>query len=78
MTKQEAPGYQNVVKDPMWLDRIRQKGKRQEYRSIDAVMADVQLMKDNCILFNDKPGYPPSMYSQKAIELEQIARDLIE
>lgn len=28
VTKQDAPGYSNVIKDPMWLEKIRQKGKR--------------------------------------------------
>lgn len=41
-------------------------------------MADIKLMKDNCIRFNDKPGYPPSMYSLKAMELERVAQELVE
>lgn len=78
VTKHEAPGYQNVIKDPMWLLEIRQKAKREEYRSIEAVMADITLMKDNCIRFNDKDGPVRSMYSLKAIELERIAQEMIE
>jgi hypothetical protein len=44
--------YPDVVKNPMDLQTVKQKLASNAYESVDACFADVQLIWDNCKLYN--------------------------
>ncbi|CAO3686201.1 unnamed protein product [Rhizopus stolonifer] len=46
------PDYPTIVKNPMDLSTIEQKLNKNEYKSPDEFAADVNLMFDNCYLYN--------------------------
>lgn len=50
-----APGYYDVVTTPMSLSCVKAKLKKQVYRHPHAFLSDVQLIFDNCALYN-QPG----------------------
>ncbi|OEH76583.1 bromodomain-containing protein [Cyclospora cayetanensis] len=50
-----APGYYDVVTRPMSLSCVRNKLKKGAYNHPHAFLADVQLIFDNCALYN-QPG----------------------
>ncbi|ESO97968.1 hypothetical protein LOTGIDRAFT_89195, partial [Lottia gigantea] len=47
-----APGYFEVVKNPMDLMRIESKINERDYKTTDDFINDLHLMFDNCILYN--------------------------
>lgn len=44
--------YPKIVKKPMDLSTIKNRIKNKEYESFDAFFADIQLIWDNCKLYN--------------------------
>ena len=60
VTEDEAPGYLDIVKNPMDFGTIRQKIENGEYGNASSAAAafyeDFLLVFDNCILYNDDGG----------------------
>ena len=52
VTDAEAPGYSAIVKKPMDLSTLRRKLDGRNFESLKAFLADLQLICDNCKLYN--------------------------
>ncbi|RDW67978.1 hypothetical protein BP6252_09374 [Coleophoma cylindrospora] len=52
--KSEYPSYYQEIKQPVALDIIKRKAKRKLYRSVDEALADVELMFDNAMQYNEE------------------------
>jgi transcription initiation factor TFIID subunit 2 len=52
VNKQDLPVYYEVIQHPMDLGQIRYKLERGDYATVDAFIADVDLMLNNCKQFN--------------------------
>ncbi|XP_047511217.1 bromodomain-containing protein 1 isoform X2 [Pieris napi] len=50
----EVPDYSTVVKNPMDLSTMGKKLDKGQYKTIDDVETDFQLMIDNCLTYNNK------------------------
>ncbi|KAG7386945.1 hypothetical protein PHYPSEUDO_014929 [Phytophthora pseudosyringae] len=48
----DVPKYRDIIKDPMDLSAMRRKAKRGKYKTLDAFVADFNLMIRNCMTFN--------------------------
>ncbi|KAF9529213.1 hypothetical protein CPB83DRAFT_927116 [Crepidotus variabilis] len=48
----EAENYEEIIKKPMDFGTISEKIENQQYRTFDAFVEDVQLVFDNCRLYN--------------------------
>ncbi|KAK1940607.1 Bromodomain and PHD finger-containing protein 3 [Phytophthora citrophthora] len=48
----DVPKYREIIKDPMDLSTMRRKAKRGKYKTLDAFVADFNLMIRNCMTFN--------------------------
>ena len=48
-----APGYSNVIKDPICISIIERKAAEMEYKHLSEFERDVRLMFHNCIVFNN-------------------------
>ena len=59
-----APGYFNVVKEPMDIQTMEDKLDNQEYQSVDEFKEDFQKIVDNCRLYN---GASSGKHSQIAM-----------
>uniref|UniRef100_A0A672RX58 SP110 nuclear body protein, tandem duplicate 2 n=1 Tax=Sinocyclocheilus grahami TaxID=75366 RepID=A0A672RX58_SINGR len=46
------PQYSEVITQPMWLNRIKQKLESGEYQTVGAFISDFQLIFSNCSKFN--------------------------
>ena len=46
------PDYSNVIKNPMWYEMIRDKCRSFSYRNRNEFVADIDLVKTNCISYN--------------------------
>lgn len=68
VTDSEAPGYSSVVKKPMDLSTVRSKLNRKSYDSFNSFVADLQLICDNCKLYNPEN----SEIYKLGIELERL------
>jgi len=64
VTDDVAPGYSQIIKNPMDLSKMKKKLNR--YSSLDEFDSDVILMFDNCTRYNGKG----SEYSNLAIDLK--------
>eukprot|EP01122_Echinamoeba_exundans_P016917 TRINITY_DN872_c0_g3_i1.p1 TRINITY_DN872_c0_g3~~TRINITY_DN872_c0_g3_i1.p1 ORF type:complete len:1601 (+),score=441.51 TRINITY_DN872_c0_g3_i1:185-4987(+) len=53
----EAPDYYNVVPNPIWMAKIRQKLEKKQYSEPEQLLADMELIRDNCFLYN-RDRYP--------------------
>lgn len=67
--RRQEPGYYEVVSNPIDLLKVQQKLKTDEYRDMDDLAADIQLMVNNAkafymvrSLFVDVISYPFSLY----------------
>lgn len=65
--KDGAPDYEQIVAKPMWLSRIKEKFRNNEYPSIKEFVADMRLVVENCYRYNG-PNHP---VTKKALRLEQ-------
>ena len=52
VTRSQALGYRDIVKNPICLKDMMHKTKRNEYKNRDMFLADIDLMKENSSLFN--------------------------
>lgn len=50
----ELYDYLDVIKHPMDLGTINQKLRDKKYKTVEAVLNDIQLIWDNCKLYNTK------------------------
>lgn len=50
--KKMAPGYYNWIKNPICLEKMKQKARRTEYLTIDAFKDDMLLLRKNAETFN--------------------------
>lgn len=53
VTDNIAPGYSNVIKDPICISIIERKAAEMEYKHLSEFERDVRLMFHNCIVFNN-------------------------
>lgn len=67
--ERDAPGYFNIVADPIDLSVLKGKTKRREYRDLVGFKADMALMRDNSILYNGE-SHP---VTKMARDLERLA-----
>ncbi|XP_053990957.1 transcription initiation factor TFIID subunit 1-like [Hylaeus volcanicus] len=56
ISETDAPGYNTVITNPIWLNKMIKKCKAREYRSTATFLSDVQLLVDNCFRYNP-PGH---------------------
>jgi hypothetical protein len=60
VTENEAPGYYEIVKQPMDFGKMREKANNGEYGTGSAAAGrlyhDFLLVFDNCLLYNDEDG----------------------
>lgn len=68
------PRYYEVISHPIDLQTIRDRISRYEYRSVDIVLRDFELMKNNAIKFNGQA----SPIAQEAISIYDFVKDKIE
>ena len=76
-----APGYSCAVPVPMSFSKILTKlsalppksKKPCFYRSVGAVLSDINLIRDNCLLYND----PESPLAEQAVEMAFTTKDAI-
>ena len=66
--KKTYPQYYNVVKNPIDMDTINKRIKSKFYKTLKDFSADVNLMFDNCKLYND----PRSLLHKDACDLQDI------
>ncbi|RDW73777.1 hypothetical protein BP5796_07219 [Coleophoma crateriformis] len=52
--KTEYPSYYQEIKQPVALDMIKRKAKRKQYHSVDEALADVELMFNNAMQYNEE------------------------
>ena len=55
--------YPIIVKTPMDLGTIRKKLLNNKYEAVEAVLDDIQLIWDNCKVYNQMDSVPPSLRS---------------
>ena len=48
-----APSYYNIIKKPISLKEIKEKLKRDDYESVEGTKKDMDLMLNNCFLYNE-------------------------
>lgn len=69
--KKDAPGYYDVIKNPMDLGTMTK--KLHLYRDLDQFQEDIDLIVSNCLLYNASAEY----YSECAMELKLEADILL-
>ncbi|GAA6066159.1 nuclear body protein SP140-like protein, partial [Tachysurus ichikawai] len=47
-----VPRYTRVISKPMWLDRVKTKLQKKEYKTVGEFVGDVRLIFQNCRMFN--------------------------
>ena len=65
--KDGAPDYDRVITQPMWLSRIKEKFRNDNYKVLTEFVADMRLILENCYRYNG-PNHP---ITKKALRLEQ-------
>ena len=66
--KKTYPQYYNVVKNPIDMETINKRIKSKVYKTLEEFSADVNLMFDNCKLYNN----PNSVLYKDACNLQEI------
>ena len=66
--KKTYPQYYNVVKNPIDMETINKRIKSKFYKTLEEFSADVNLMFDNCKLYNN----PTSVLYKDACNLQEI------
>ena len=72
--KAELPDYYETIKNPIALDVIKRKAKRKKYQDVEQLMADMDLMFENAMMYNEEGS---SVY-EDAVELQKVTRALAE
>lgn len=68
-----APGYSTIIKHPMDFYTIRKKIEQRSYETIAEMKADVKLMCDNAMTYNQ----PDTIYYKTARKIWHYARDKV-
>ncbi|KAL1130727.1 hypothetical protein AAG570_011968 [Ranatra chinensis] len=74
VNKKVVKDYYSVVKEPMDLETIENKVQSHKYHSRREFIADIELILNNCILYNGKE----SPFTQKAEALVRAAKQTLE
>lgn len=61
------PDYFDIIKRPMDLGTVDKKLSNEEYSTVEEFKADIQLVFDNCYLYNN-PGDPVCLDAKKVEE----------
>ncbi|KAK0568064.1 histone acetyltransferase [Tilletia horrida] len=67
----DVPDYYDVIKNPMDLSTMESKLENNQYAFIEDLVADAQLIFDNCRRYNP----PASPYAKSANKLEKFLKD---
>ncbi|ODQ56574.1 hypothetical protein SAICODRAFT_87468 [Saitoella complicata NRRL Y-17804] len=57
VSKREAPDYHTIVKNPMDLGTVMKKLKALQYKSKEEFVHDLELIWNNCLLYNADPAH---------------------
>ncbi|TFK44364.1 Bromodomain-containing protein [Crucibulum laeve] len=71
---EDVPDYYDVVKNPMDFSTMEDKLGAKRYDSVEAFAADVQLIIDNCRLYNPET----TIYTKCANKLEKYFKEMLE
>lgn len=71
--KQLNKEYYQAISNPIALDQIKRNAKRKKYRNVDDVLADLDIMFENAIQYNEEGS---DIYDD-AVELQKEARRLV-
>ncbi|TKY88787.1 hypothetical protein EX895_002418 [Sporisorium graminicola] len=58
VSKRDAPDYYDVIKHPMDLGTMQKKVKSGQYKNKKQFAHDLNLIWDNCLLYNSDPSHP--------------------
>lgn len=58
VSKRDAPDYYDVIKHPMDLGTMQKKVKSAQYKNKKQFAHDLNLIWDNCLLYNSDPTHP--------------------
>ncbi len=58
VSKRDAPDYYEVIKHPMDLGTMQKKVKANAYRNKKQFAHDLDLIWDNCLVYNSDPAHP--------------------
>jgi hypothetical protein len=50
--KKDAPNYTDIIKNPIDLQSMKNKAKRNEYDTSDQFIGDLELMRTNAEIYN--------------------------
>ncbi|CAG8604516.1 11840_t:CDS:10 [Paraglomus brasilianum] len=75
VNKREAPGYYNVITNPMDLGTMTKKLKNSQYQSKKEFADDLYLIYKNCLTYNTRPD---SIYREHAFKMEEKTRVLLQ
>ncbi|CBQ72364.1 Histone acetyltransferase [Sporisorium reilianum SRZ2] len=69
----EVTDYYDVIKNPMDLSTMEAKLENNQYANVDELVADAQLIFDNCRSYNP----PSSPYAKSATKLEKFLKETL-
>ncbi|ROV90743.1 hypothetical protein VSDG_08303 [Cytospora chrysosperma] len=72
--KQLNKEYYQTIANPIALDQIKRNAKRKKYRNADELLADIDLMFENAMQYNEEGS---DIYDD-AVELQKVARQLVD
>ena len=72
VTIKEAPDYFKIIKTPMDFSKIMKKFKNCDYKSKEQLRADIELIADNCLLYNVDPNNIYRLYAESLKERANI------
>ncbi|KUI59455.1 Chromatin structure-remodeling complex subunit RSC1 [Cytospora mali] len=72
--KQLNKEYYQTIENPIALDQIKRNAKRKKYRNVDELLADIELMFENAMQYNEEGS---DIYDD-AVELQKVARQLVD
>ncbi|PWN29037.1 hypothetical protein BDZ90DRAFT_250353 [Jaminaea rosea] len=58
VNKRDAPDYYDVIKNPMDLSLMLKNVKSGKYRTKESFRRDLDLIWDNCLIYNSEPSHP--------------------
>jgi hypothetical protein len=65
--RDNAPGYFEIIQNPMDLSTVKKKLSEHRYESVQAFVSDLHLIWDNALVFNG----PESMFAFMATDLKK-------
>ena len=74
VTEDIAPGYFDIVMNPMDISTVRNKLSRRLYDSVDAMATDLRLIYANCMLYNDDES---EVFTEAQKQLEMLETLLV-